>query len=250
MADRRSILILGGTREARELASALVADPGYDVTTSLAGRTEAPERPAGTLRLGGFGGVDGLADYLRQSRTRAVIDATHPFAETISANAAGACRDAGIPSMRLTRPAWEAQPGDRWVEVDSVAEAAARIPELGARVFLTVGRQELAPFAECHGAWFLVRLIDPPTKAPPLADHEVVLDRGPFRAEDETALMRDRGIEVLVSKNSGGGSTYAKIVAARELGLPVVMVRRPILAAADEVHAIENAVALLAAHLA
>ena len=219
------LLILGGTGEAAALARQAVAWPGLTVTTSLAGETRTPARLEGAVRGGGFGGADGMADYLRQARVDLVVDATHPFAAVISRNAAKACSAVGLAHVHLVRPPWVRHEGDTWIEMDDLARAAAEVA--GRRAFLTIGRVELGRFAEVEGAWFLVRVIDPPAQPPPLANCRVIVGRPPFTVEDERALMADHKIDVVVSKNSGGVATYAKIAAARALGLPVVMVRRP-----------------------
>jgi len=222
----RRMLLLGGTAEARSLAAALHRDPGVTVTSSLAGRVADPRLPPGRTRVGGFGGVDGLVRWLGDEHIDALIDATHPFAATMSAAAAAAAGRAGVPLLRLSRPAWRAHPGDRWNHVDSLAEAARTLPALGSRVFLTTGRQGLSEFAHLDELWFLVRAIDPPTPPVPRA-MELLLDRGPFSEETERELMLRHEIRVVVTKNSGGEATAAKLAAARRLGLPVVMVRRP-----------------------
>lgn len=217
------MLVLGGTGEARRLASALV-DEGIDVVSSLAGRVAAPLLPAGEVRTGGFGGVDGLAAWLRANPVAAVVDATHPFAATMSASAAAAAARTGIPLLRLQRPGWAPGAGDDWRWVDSLEQAAAAVAGFGS-VFLTTGRQSLAAFAGL-GARCLVRSVDPPE--PPLPERTVVvLARGPFTVDDELALMREHAVEVVVTKDSGGAMTAAKLAAARALGIPVVLVRRP-----------------------
>ncbi|BEL12069.1 cobalt-precorrin-6A reductase [Actinoplanes sichuanensis] len=216
------MLVLGGTTEARRLAG-MVADE-FDVVTSLAGRTTDPLRPAGDVRIGGFGGVDGLTRYLRDERIDAVVDATHPFAAAISGNAAVACGASGVPLLMVKRPGWTAGPGDEWHRVASLPEAAGLLPGLGRRVFLTTGRQGLAHFAGLDGCWFLARSVEPPTGAVP-PHLEVLLDRGPFTVESERELIIGHRIDVLVTKDSGGAD--AKLVAARELGVPVLMVNRP-----------------------
>ncbi|MFD1370083.1 cobalt-precorrin-6A reductase [Actinoplanes sichuanensis] len=216
------VLVLGGTTEARRLAG-MVADE-FDVVTSLAGRTTDPLRPAGDVRIGGFGGVDGLTRYLRDERIDAVVDATHPFAAAISGNAAVACGASGVPLLMVKRPGWTAGPGDEWHRVASLPEAAGLLPGLGRRVFLTTGRQGLAHFAGLDGCWFLARSVEPPTGAVP-PHLEVLLDRGPFTVESERELIIGHRIDVLVTKDSGGAD--AKLVAARELGVPVLMVNRP-----------------------
>ncbi|MCX5562466.1 cobalt-precorrin-6A reductase [Streptomyces sp. NBC_00038] len=220
------VLVLGGTTEARELAARLAARPGVRVTTSLAGRVSRPGALEGDVRIGGFGGVDGLARWLREHRVDAVVDATHPFAAGITVNAALAAAVTEIPAVVLRRPGWRPGPGDLWHSAASLAEAAALLPELGRRVFLTTGRLGLAAFAELPGLHFLVRSVEAPE--PPLpGDVEVLLARGPFTVDGERTLLREHRIDVLVTKDSGGAATAAKLVAARELGLPVVVVRRP-----------------------
>jgi precorrin-6A/cobalt-precorrin-6A reductase len=215
------ILILSGTTEARRLAAELATDTR--VISSLAGRTDNPLPIAGEVRIGGFGGVDGLAAWLRAEHIEAVVDATHPFAATITAAAVRATEITGVPLLVLRRAPWQPRLGDDWRPVHSVDAAAELVPSLGERVFLTIGRQQLAPFAGLV-PWFLIRSVEPPQ--PPLpARHEVVLDRGPFTVDGELTLLREHRIDVLVTKNSGGDQ--AKLTAARELGLPVVIVERP-----------------------
>ena len=220
------VLVLGGTTEARELAAALAARPGVRVTSSLAGRVSRPGALAGDVRIGGFGGAEGLAAWLREHEVDAVVDATHPFAAGITANAAAAAATTGVPAVVLRRPGWRPGPGDRWNMADSLAGAAALVPSLGRRVFLTTGRLGLAAFADLPELHFLVRSVEPPE--PPLPAHtEVLLARGPFTADDETALLREHRIDVLVTKDSGGAATAPKLAAARQLGVLVVVVRRP-----------------------
>ncbi|MDQ0765864.1 cobalt-precorrin-6A reductase [Streptomyces canus] len=222
------ILILGGTTEARELAAVLTARPGIRVTTSLAGRVTRPGAVAGEVRIGGFGGAAGLADWMREQHVDALIDATHPFARAITAHAARAAEATGVPSVVLRRPSWRPGPGDRWHPVDSLDAAAALLPSLGRRVFLTTGRMELAVFAHLSELHFVVRSVELPE--PPMPPHtEVLLSRGPFTVADESTLLYDHCIDVLVTKDSGGAATSAKLTAARELALPVVVVRRPAL---------------------
>jgi precorrin-6A/cobalt-precorrin-6A reductase len=223
---RRTVLILGGTGEARELAALLAPAGELLVVSSLAGRVRRPALPAGEVRLGGFGGIDGLAGWLGDQHVRAVVDATHPFAQTISGNAAAACARTGTPLLALVREPWTAGPGDAWHEAGSLAAAAQVLPSLGRRVFLTTGRQGLGAFAALDELWFLIRCVDPPDGPLPAA-REVILARGPYDAGAERELMRRHRVEVLVTKNSGGPLTEGKLAAARQLGLPVVMVRRP-----------------------
>jgi precorrin-6A/cobalt-precorrin-6A reductase len=235
------ILILGGTAEARELAQAL-HDAGVRVTSSLAGRVARPRLPAGEVRIGGFGGREALAKWLADHGVRAVVDATHPFAERISASAAAACPAAGVPLLRLERPGWSETPGDRWTWVDDLQAAARAVPRLGTRVLLTTGRQGLAAFAGVEDAWFLVRCVDPPD--PPLPpDATVILDRGPYTLEGELALIDLNGIDLVVTKDSGGALTEAKLAAARRRGLPVVVVRRPARPVPDRVADVAAALA-------
>jgi len=221
-----TVLILGGTAEARELAGRLADRGGLRTVSSLAGRVRDPALPAGEVRIGGFGGAEGLAAWLTGHDVAAVVDATHPFARGISANAAAACARTGTPLVSLVRPAWTPGEGDRWHEVASVEDAAGLLPSLGRRAFLTTGRQGLAAFAPLEQTWFLIRCVDPPSGPLPRAC-EVILARGPYDAGAERALMSSRRIDVLVTKNSGGEMTAGKLDAARDLGLPVVMVRRP-----------------------
>jgi precorrin-6A/cobalt-precorrin-6A reductase len=219
------LLILGGTAEAVALARASAARPGLEVISSLAGRTRAPGLPPGEVRIGGFGGAGGLARFLAERAIDRMIDATHPFAVQIGAHAEQACRETGVPRLRLLRPPWTREPGDHWIEVADLAEAAGRLPDLGRRAFLTVGHQDLAAFSGLD-LWFLVRTIERPG-ALPLRHGHWLAGRGPFAVENELALLRAYAIDVLVTKASGGAATYAKLVAARLLGVPVVMVRRP-----------------------
>lgn len=227
MPEPRRVLILGGTAEARELARRLSRQTGLEVVTSLAGVTRNPELPPGELRRGGFGGAAGLEAYLRDEAVACLVDATHPYAERISANAAAATAAAGVPRLQLLRPPWNEEPGDRWIRVRDTKEAAKRLPDLGRRVFISSGRQGIGAFRTLSAHWFLIRLIDPPEAPLPLPAYEVTPGRAPFTIEQETGLLQRHRIEVLVSKNSGGDMTYAKIAAARSLGLPVVMLDRP-----------------------
>jgi precorrin-6A/cobalt-precorrin-6A reductase len=217
------VLVLGGTGEARRLATALAGD-GVDVLSSLAGRVADPLLPPGEVRIGGFGGAAGLTAWLQTHPARAMVDATHPFAATMTASAAAASDVTGTPLLRLQRPGWTAQPGDDWRWVDTLEEAAAAVAGFGS-VFLTTGRKSLDAFAGVT-ARCLVRSVDPPE--PPLpARTTVLLSRGPFTVEEELALLRDHDVDVVVTKDSGGAMTAAKLTAARELGVPVVLVRRP-----------------------
>ncbi|MDX3117372.1 cobalt-precorrin-6A reductase [Streptomyces scabiei] len=220
------VLILGGTAEARRLAELLHGTPDLTVTSSLAGRVAAPRLPPGQVRVGGFGGVEGLTAWLREHAVDAIVDATHPFAGTIGFHAAEAAATARVPLLALRRPGWAPVEGDRWHEADSPAEAAALLPSLGRRVFLTTGRMGLAAFAGLDDVWFLVRSVEAPDPPCPSA-MKVLLDRGPFTLEGERELLRRHRVDVLVTKDSGGAATAPKLTAAREAGLPVVVVRRP-----------------------
>jgi precorrin-6A/cobalt-precorrin-6A reductase len=218
------ILILGGTGEARELAAELAA-AGVDVLSSLAGRVREPRLPDGPVRIGGFGGAAGLAAFLHAEGITGVVDATHPFAGTITAHAAQAAAQAGVPLLVLRRPEWEAEPSWRAVaDIRAAAEAVRAWP--GESVFLTTGRRDLDVFAADDRHRFLVRTVDPPDgPVPPRMT--LVLDRGPYTVDGESALMRDYGVGLLVTKNSGGPMTAAKLQAARDLGVQVLMVQRP-----------------------
>lgn len=224
------ILILGGTKEAAQLAARLGKE-GHDVTTSLAGRTREPEPVTGKLRSGGFStpeldGAEGLADYLMRNGFTRLIDATHPFATRISANAKRAAQGTGIRFERHIRPAWERKPGDDWLEVATLEEAVDAIPS-GARVLLALGSQHIAPFARRKDVHFLVRMVDAPESGLPLPDHQLVLGKPPLDAASETMLLKTHAITHIVCRNSGGAGAYAKIEAARMLELPVIMIARP-----------------------
>lgn len=222
----QTLLILGGTHEAYDLAQHLTPRPSLRVITALAGRTDTPRRPAGDVRVGGFGGPQGLAAYLRDAGVDAVVDATHPFAAQMGWNAAQACAETGTPLLRLERPAWEAGPGDRWHLVEDWQQAAPWLAAHSKRVLLAVGRQEVAAFAGLDHIWFLIRSVQPPDPPPSLAQAEILLARGPFDQQAEHDLLRTHRIDTIVCKNSGG-VTDGKLLAARQLGLPVVMRQRP-----------------------
>jgi precorrin-6A/cobalt-precorrin-6A reductase len=209
------------------LAKALAKREGIEVVTSLAGRTQISELPPGTVRLGGFGGVPGLTQYLREERISIIVDATHPYAAQISRNAAEAATSIGMPLLRIERPAWRTQPGDNWIDVDSIVSAALVARDFH-RVFLSTGASDLNAFAGMPETCFLVRAIGLPPAPLPLASQEIILARGPFAEEDERRLLEEHAIEAIVSKNSGGNATYAKIAAARALSIPVIMIARPI----------------------
>lgn len=219
------MLLLGGTGEARELAARLDA-AGIPVVSSLAGRVARPRLPVGQVRIGGFGGVDGLRSWLREHGPTAIIDATHPFAARITGHAATAAHDTGIPLLRLARPPWTPGTADRWLTVPDMTAAAREAATRGGRVFLTTGRQDVGVFAENDSAWFLIRVVDPPTGALPV-HHRLLESRGPYDLHAERKLLSDNQIDVLVTKNSGGELTRAKLLAAAELGIEVLMVQRP-----------------------
>ncbi len=242
------VLILGGTAEAAALAEALSDLTGWQVITSLAGATRSPAPVYGAVRRGGFGGSDGLSTYLAEDGIDALVDATHPFAAQISAHAVTASAAVGVPLIRVQRPEWKPEDGDRWADVPDASAAAAALPR-GARVFLATGRRDLPPFASVD-AFFLVRLIDPPAEPLALADHALTLGRGPFILDQELDLLRRHRIGWLVSKNSGGSGAFPKIRAARSLGVRVVMIRRPELPAAPTVVDVSGAMAHLQATLA
>ncbi|SMC82597.1 cobalt-precorrin-6A reductase [Rhizobium sp. RU36D] len=221
--NHERILILGGTAEATAMAARLIAE-GKQVISSLAGRTVEPVLPPGEVRIGGFGGSEGLARYLLENHISLVIDATHPFASRISQNAQLACDSTGVPLKALQRPRWEPRGDDHWTSVQDLTQAARALPG-GARVFLALGRQYLDAFTgrtDCH---FVIRMIDPPASPLPFASAELVLGK-PSDEEEECALLMAHAITHLVCRNSGGPAGYGKIAAARSLGLPVIMVER------------------------
>ena len=242
------LLILGGTAEAAALARGALARFGdnLQVTTSLAGRTERPAPLPGQTRTGGFGGPTGLAAYLTEHAVGRLIDATHPFATRISAEARLACASAGVPRLMMLRPPWRRHPLDRWIEVEDMSAAAAVVPRIGQRVWLTVGTSEIACFSAAAGVRFLVRLVDLPPRPLPLHSYEVVVGRGPFALAEERNLIERHAIDVLVCKASGGASTEAKLIAAREFGIPVIMVRRPPAEAGEAVETVHAALDWLA----
>jgi precorrin-6A/cobalt-precorrin-6A reductase len=224
------ILILGGTSEARQLAERLARRGDLDVTLSLAGRTGRPAPQPVPVLSGGFGGAEGLAAHLAEKGVAILVDATHPYAARISANAAAAAAAARVPILALRRPAWQPVKGDRWIMVDGAAEAATALGEAPRRVFLALGRKEVAAFEAAPRHHYVIRSVDriePPLALPQAA---YVVARGPFPEAGEIRLLRTHGIETIVCKNSGGPATYAKLAAARSLGIPVIMLKRPALA--------------------
>jgi precorrin-6A/cobalt-precorrin-6A reductase len=223
----KRILILGGTSEAAQLATRLGGRPGVTIISSLAGRVSQPNMPQGIVRIGGFGGVDGLTSYLAQESIDVVIDATHSFASRISANAELSCDAAKVPLIVFERPPWQSQEGDSWLSVPDLQSAASLANDPHNRVFLSIGRQELGAFSECEKAWFLVRTIDEPHEKLP-KHSKLILQRGPFDLDEERQLLRNESINLIVSKNSGGRATCSKIEVAREISIPVVMIDRPL----------------------
>jgi precorrin-6A/cobalt-precorrin-6A reductase len=237
-------LILGGTRDANLLADA-IARLGLDAIYSYAGRTEAPATQALPTRIGGFGGASGLADYIRQEKITHVVDGTHPFAAEMSRNAVAACAATGAALIALERAPWEKTSDDNWIEVANVTAAAAALPDPRARVFLAIGRQHLAPFLDKPQHAYTLRFVDFPNGALPLRDAEVIVSRGPFTLAGDLELMRSRGIEWIVARNAGGTGARAKIDAARELYLPVIMIARPGLPDRRRAENIEDVLAFL-----
>jgi precorrin-6A/cobalt-precorrin-6A reductase len=223
----RRVLILGGTSEARSLAAKLDTWADLDVTLSLAGRTASPARQPVPVRIGGFGGVEGLSHYLVTERIDGLIDATHPYAAMISANAARAARQARIALLALRRPPWVRVAGDCWIGVPDVAGAVRALGNEPRRVFLALGRKELAPFTDAPQHHYLVRSVDPVEPPLPVPHTSYITARGPFPEVDERALLEQHGIDAIIAKNSGGSATYGKIAAARTLSLPVIILQRP-----------------------
>jgi len=231
-------LILGGIADASLLA-AEIARAGLDAVYSYGGRTRAPADQPLPTRIGGFGGVSGLADYIRGEGITHVIDATHPFAAEMSRNAVEACAETKTPLIALERAPWTKAPGDVWVEVSDVAAAVAALPEAPANVFLAIGRQHIAPFASKPQHAYTLRFVDPPEAPLPFAA-DVIVSRGPFTLEGELEMMRSRGIDWIVARNSGGDGARAKIDAARMLGLPVIMISRPALPERQRVESVDE----------
>ncbi len=227
------------------MAERLAGRADLDVTLSLAGRTASPARQGVPVRSGGFGGAAGLADYLVNERIDALIDATHPYASVISANAAMAAHTTGVAFVALRRPPWTAVAGDRWTEVSDVGDAVRTLGQAPRRAFLALGRNELAPFVGAPQHHYLIRSVDPVDPPLPVPHVSYVTGRGPFSEADDRALMTAHRIEVVIAKNSGGAATYGKIAAARALGIGVIMLRRPPAPAAPAVETIEDALAWL-----
>jgi precorrin-6A/cobalt-precorrin-6A reductase len=239
------VLILGGTTEARLLGERLARRGGHDVTLSLAGRTTSPVPHAVPIRAGGFGGADGLADHIAKERVDALIDATHPYATIISENASRAARQAGVPFVVLRRAPWKAVVGDRWVEVDDTRAAVQALGETSRRIFVTLGRNDLAPFAGAPQHFYLVRSVDPVDPPLPLPRVSYVTERGPFSEAHDHVLMTEHKIDVVIAKNSGGSAAYGKIAAARAIGVEVIIIRRPQVSEGPAVHNLDDAIAWL-----
>jgi precorrin-6A/cobalt-precorrin-6A reductase len=237
-------LILGGTSDANGLAEA-AAQLGLDAIYSYAGRTHAPVMPSLPTRIGGFGGANGLVDYIRRQRITHVVDATHPFAIEMSRNAVAACATTGTALIALERAPWQRSPNDNWIEVEDVAAAAAALPEQRAHVFLAIGRRHLAPFAARPQHAYTLRFADTPDGVLPLRDASVIVSRGPFALAGDLDLLRSRGIEWIVARNAGGTGAFAKIEAARQLGLPLVMIARPALPERQSTESIDDVLAFL-----
>ena len=248
MSTPKSVLILGGTTEARRLANALVATHGggLRVITSLAGRTTSPKLPEGDIREGGFGGADGLAAYLKTQGCDLLIDATHPYAARISVRAAEAAARTETPRLMLLRPAWQEQPGDRWITVPDVESAVREISRRSDACLITTGINDLAAFAPIRTTKLFVRLIENPVGSLPLADAEIIIGRPPYKESEELALFQMLGIDLLISKNAGGDGTRAKIDAARALGIEVIVIDRPALPDGETVATVEAAMAWVA----
>jgi len=238
-------LILGGTAEASVLARSL-AERNADFILSLAGATQSPRQPV-PFRSGGFGGVAGLRTYLAAHNITHVVDATHPFAVQMSAHAAQACADMNVPLVQLSRPPWQPQTGDNWHEVDSAEAAARAIGAAPRRILLSHGKH-IAPFAACPQHVYIIRTIDPPQGLAALPHHRLILARGPFDFADEYALLLEAHIDLIISKNSGGDATYAKIAAARALHIPVILIRRPAPQACAQAQSVADVLVWLAAH--
>ena len=234
---RPNLLLLGGTTEATQLAQVL-AQASVSAVFSYAGRVASPRAQPLPVRVGGFGGVAGLSDYIAAQKITHVVDATHPFAAQMSTHAVAACHGLNVPLVALTRKPWVAVPGDDWIHVPDITSAAKALPKKEKNVFLAIGRMHLAAFARLPLHTYLVRLIEPPVN-PPFPRCQIEVAQGPFTVEGDLALMRRHHTELIVSKNAGGPAAYAKIEAARALRLPVVMIDRPAIPERAEVHAVQ-----------
>ena len=241
---RHRLLLLGGTGEALSLAEQLQDVAEVETISSLAGRTRKPVLPPGTVRVGGFGGIGGLVEYLTGNKITLLVNATHPYAAEMSLNALRAHQVTGVPMLRFIRPEWIRDPVDVWIRTPHIAAAADVCRWYGKQILLTIGSQEVAHFSKVETARFFLRLVDSPVTAVPLRDYKLIEARGPFNLNDERRLMLENGIDLIVSKNSGGSATYAKILASRELSIPVVMIDRPEIArrtGSDTAHTLDEA---------
>ena len=245
MARNKRVLILGGIGDSWKLIALASTIPGLQVINSLAGRTCQSIMTFKPTRVGGFGGASGLKDYLREEKIDLLIDATHPFASKISCNAAIATSELNIPHLMLVRLGWKKVEGDRWLEVENNEVAAKVLPELASRIFLSIGRQELVSYTHLKDLWFLMRMIEPPQPYTSVPPGQILTERGPFSLGKERSLLQKYEIGTVVSKNSGGDATYPKIVAARELSIPVVMIQRPSLPEGQQVSDVESAISWL-----
>jgi precorrin-6A/cobalt-precorrin-6A reductase len=240
--DMARVLILGGTTEARLLGERLAKRGGLDVMLSLAGRTASPVPHAVPVRVGGFGGAGGLVDYIAKERIDALIDATHPYANMISENAHAAATQTGVLFVALRRAPWTPVAGDRWVEVNDIGASVRALGKAARRVFVTIGRNALAAFADAPQHFYLIRSVDPVDPPLPLPNASYLTERGPFSEGHDRALMTEHRIDVVVTKNSGGAAAYSKIAAARALGIEVIIVRRPRPADGPFVQTIDDAI--------
>jgi precorrin-6A/cobalt-precorrin-6A reductase len=246
--EQLKVLLLGGTSEAAQLAERLSTMPGASATLSLAGRTAHPRASALPVRVGGFGGAAGLADYLKRENIGLVIDATHPFAANISNNAVAACETTGVPLIALDRPAWQKTARDDWQEFDTVEAVIAALPTAPQRIFSGLGRSSVAALCGAPQHHYVIRVVDAITPPPELAHATIVTARGPFRTEDDVALFQKHAIQCVLAKNAGGDAAYAKIAAARQLGLKVYMIRRPTVSVRPTVATVEEVMERIAAH--
>jgi precorrin-6A/cobalt-precorrin-6A reductase len=246
--EQLKVLLLGGTSEAAQLAERLSAMPGVSATLSLAGRTANPRASALPVRVGGFGGAAGLADYLKREGIALVIDATHPFAANISNNAVAACEATGVSLIALDRPAWQKTAGDDWEEFDTVEAAVAALPKAPQRLFSGLGRSSLAALCAAPQHHYVIRVVDEIAPPPELPHATIIAARGPFRTEDDTALFQGHAIQCVLAKNAGGDAAYAKIAAARKLGLKVYMICRPAVSVRPTVTTVEEVMERMTAH--
>jgi precorrin-6A/cobalt-precorrin-6A reductase len=246
--DKMRVLVLGGTSEASALAEMLAADHRFDAVLSLAGRTANPKLPSIAVRVGGFGGVDGLVDYVRRENVDVVVDATHPFAAQISAHAIAACERADVRLIALERAPWAAVEGDDWQHFSSVEDAIAALPHRPVRVFSGLGRLSLDALEAAPQHHYLIRVIDPILRPLALANFCIVTARGPFSTDDDIQLFKEHRIDVVLAKNAGGSAAVAKIAAARALGLPVMMIDRPDIPERPVVSSVEAVMCELAEH--